>query len=303
MTGPVVRNDVSVTGAPNGGSAIHDLGYRRYEGSRLGPSGAWSAVYSQGLRAMFGLGRPFKAKVVPVLVVVATMLPVMGSLVASSASNGQLPIRYGQLISGQLMLFVLFLAAQTPEVLSRDQQHQLLPLLFTRDVTRQSYAMARFAAVFTAAFLVALAPLMLLYLGEIGIATDPAAGFRATGARIWPVLAQASLSAMAMTGIVVALAVWSSRRAYATASIFGAFLLLAAIAGGLDDLTGLSMRAAELLDPIRALRTMAMLLFGETTRGMELDPPMQLSVYVAIMPGIGVTGLLLLSWRMRRIHT
>ena len=46
-------------------SAIHDLGYRRYDGERVGKSGSFLALYTQGLRAMFGLGRPAKAKIVP----------------------------------------------------------------------------------------------------------------------------------------------------------------------------------------------------------------------------------------------
>ncbi|MBL0170783.1 MAG: hypothetical protein IPP90_08650 [Gemmatimonadaceae bacterium] len=292
--------------APSGdsadGSTIHDLGYRRYTGPRVGASGAWNALYVQSLRTMFGLGRPAKAKAIPVLVIVVTMLPALASLVAASASNGQVPLRYGQLIGAQLLLFVLFVAAQVPEVLSRDQQHQLLPLLFTRDVTRLSYALARFGAIFSAVFVVGLAPLLLLYLGEIGIAKDPSVAFTLMGNRIWPVLAQSTLSALAMSGIGAGLAVWTPRRAYATAAIFGTFLLLAAVATGLDDLAGVSQRTAELLDPIRAMRTMAMILFGETNRGMELNAPPPIGVYVALTLGIGAAGLLLLTWRMRRIR-
>jgi len=284
------------------GSTIHDLGYRRYNGPRVGARGAWSALYAQSLRAMFGIGRPFKAKAVPVIVMLVSTLPALALLTASSASGGRVPIRYGQLIGPQLFFFVVFLAAQAPEVLSRDQQHRLLPLLFTRDVTRESYAFARFSAIFTAVFIVSMGPLLLLYLGEIGIAADPAAAFGKMGSRIWPVLAQSTLSAMAMTGIGAALASFTPRRAYATAAIFGSFLLLAAIASGLDGLAGVAVRSAELLDPIRALRTMALLLFGETSRGMELDAPPPLGVYVALMLGIGAAGLAMLVWRMRRIR-
>ncbi len=283
-------------------STIHDLGYRRYSGPRVGASGAWSALYVQSVRTMFGLGRPAKAKAIPVLVIVVTMLPALAMLIAASASNGQVPPRYGQLIGAQLLMFVLFLAAQVPEVLSRDQQHQLLPLLFTRDVTRLSYAMARFWAIFSAVFMVSLAPMLLLYVGEIGIAKDPSATFRVMGNRIWPVLAQSTLSALAMSGIGAALAVWTPRRAYATAAIFGTFLLLAAIATGLDDLAGVSRRTAELLDPIRAMQTMAMIFFGEQNRGMELNAPPSIGVYVALTLGIGAVGLFTLTWRMRRIR-
>lgn len=291
---------VNAVNAPE--STIHDLGYRRYTGARVSARGAWSALFAQSLRAMFGLGRPAKAKVIPVFVVVVTVLPALAMVTASSASQGAVPLRYGQIIGAQLLLFVLFLAAQAPEVLSRDQQHRLLPLLFTRDVSRFSYASSRAAAVFTAVFLVALAPLMLMYIGEIGIAKDPSATFAKMGERIGPVLAQSTLSALAMSGIGTALASLTPRRAYATAAIFGTFLLLAAIATGLDDLAGVSVRTAELLDPIRALRTMALELFGETNRGMELNPPPSIGVYVALMVGWSAAGFAALVWRIRRLR-
>lgn len=297
---PQVSDAASTTAPP--GSAIHDLGYRRYDGPRVGTNGAFSALYAQGVRAMFGVGRPLKTKVVPVLVMLVSMLPALALLTASSASNGQVTVRYGQVIGPQLFLFVVFLAAQAPEVLSRDQRHGLLPLLFTRDVTRTSYALARWTAVFTAMFIVSLGPLLLLYVGEIGIAADPAASFRRMGTRIFPVLGQSTLSAFAMTGIGTLLAALTSRRAYATAAIFGTFLLLAAVSTGLDGLAGVAVRSAELLDPLRAMRTMALLFFGETNRGMELNAPPPLWVYIVLCVAWGVAGAGLMLWRIRRIR-
>ncbi len=282
-------------------ATIHDIGYRRYEGARLGARGAWIALWWQGVRAMFGLGRPAKAKLVPVFVVVVTLLPCLALLAASSASGGQLPIRYGTLLDGRLILFVLFAAAQVPEVLSRDQQHRVLPLILTRDVTRLQYASARLAAVCTAMLCVALSPLLLLYVGEIGVATDPAAAFREMGHTLGALLLHGTLTAWVIGSLGAALASFTSRRAYATASIIGTFLVAAAIATGLDDLAGVSVRAAELLDPIRALRTMGYVLFEETTRGMELNPPPSLWVYTALLAGIGAAAAVGLVLRIRRM--
>ena len=64
-------------------TAIHDLGYRRYNGARIGASGAWRALYWQGFRAMFGFGRSAKAKILPAFVVLATLLPALGLLAAA----------------------------------------------------------------------------------------------------------------------------------------------------------------------------------------------------------------------------
>jgi ABC-2 type transport system permease protein len=290
-----------VAPAASGESAIHDLSYRRYHGSRVGRSGAWRALFAQSFRAMFGIGRPLKSKAIAIVVVVLSVLPALAGVTATSQSNGAIPLRYAQLVGAQLFLLVLFVAAQVPEVLSRDQQHRVLALVFTRDVSRNAYTLARFAAVYCAMFLVALAPLVFLYFGEMGIAADPTVAFHAMGHKIWPVLAFGALCALVLSGLSGALAAWTPRRAYATTAIFGAFLLLAAVSTGVDQLSGLGMREAELVDPIRTLRTMGMVLFHETNRGMTANPPFALSVYVAYALGIGATGGAILWWRVRRL--
>lgn len=153
----------------------------------------------------------------------------------------------------------------------------------------------------TALLGVVLAPLLLLYLGEIGVAKDPAAAFAKIGGHLGPVLVQGVVTAVALSGVGAALASLTSRRAYATASIIGAFLVAAAIATGLDDLAGVSPRVAELLDPLRALRTMAFILFDEKTRSMELDPPSSVWVYVSSLLALGAAGAGVLLLRLRRL--
>jgi ABC-2 type transport system permease protein len=290
MTGPVTTE-----------STIHDLGYRRYDGEREGTRGAFRALFWQGFRAMFGVGRPIKTKAVPVFVSVVTMLPALASVAASGATQGQLPITYANVIGAQALLFLLFSAAQAPEMLCRDQQHRVLPLMFTRDVTRTHYALARLLALFTAMFLVALAPLLILYLGEIGVAKDPAATFAKMGNKIGPVLLFATLLAWVMSTVSAFLSSLTPRRAYATAAVIGGFLGTVVISQGLQDLAGMSEAATKMIDPIETLRTVAMQLFGETKRWMELTPPPSVGVHVAELSFLGLAATAGLVWRVRRV--
>lgn len=284
-------------------TAIHDLGYRRYDGPRDGARGAWGALFVQGLRAMFGLGRTAKAKIVPVAVFVITILPAIASILAASATGGQFPVRYGNVFETSVFSYALFIAAQAPEVFSRDQQHRMLPLVLTRATTRAGYATARLAAIMMALFILVFACYLLMYLGEIGLAADPAKKFGEMGDRIFPVLGLATLTSLGLGAIGAAVSAWTPRRAFATAAILGLFLVLAAVSTGLSDLAGLSSRSAELIDPIRTLRVLALLLFGETTRGMDLQPPMDISVYILLVLGFCVLGVVLLAMRLRRLET
>ncbi|HYW32329.1 MAG TPA: hypothetical protein VE869_12530 [Gemmatimonas sp.] len=233
-----MRSDAKGVTGVTGESTIHDLGYRRYEGTRVGAAGAWRALFRQGFRAMFGLGRPAKAKAVAAFVCAASTLPMLGQVSAASLSQGMMKITVGGFVAPNIILFALFVAAQAPEVLSRDQQHRVLPLILTRDVTRFSYASARFCAILAALLLVALCPLMLYFLGEIGISADPAKQFSETGWKFFPVLAQAALTSAAIGGLGAALASWTPRRAFATAAIIGVFLVTTAAGQIVQEMSG-----------------------------------------------------------------
>jgi ABC-2 type transport system permease protein len=283
-------------------SVIHDLGYRRYDGARDGAAGARRALFWQGFRAMFGIGRPAKAKAIPVFVVVVSMLPALATLAAAGASGGQIPVLYGQIIEPQIVLFILFMAAQGPELLSRDQQHRVLPLMFTRDVTRLQYAVTRLLSVWCAMLCVAFAPLLLLWIGEIGIAKDPATAFTTVAPKFAPVLLLGTVLAWLIGGVGAALASFSSRRAYATAAVIGSFLVAAAVGSGLRDIAGLPYFTSALIDPMDGVRTLARLLFNEKTRAMDTETPPSLLILVAVQALWGSLGAAGLIWRVRRVN-
>ncbi|HEY0929889.1 MAG TPA: ABC transporter permease [Gemmatimonas sp.] len=282
-------------------STIHNLGYRRYDGVREGWTGAWQALVWQGFRSMFGLGRGLRAKAIPAFVIAMVLLPCLGTVVAVGASNGQQVIPYGLLIGSQLLLLALFTAAQVPEVLCRDRQHRVLPLLLTRALSPRQYALARLSAVWAAMWLVATVPLLVLYVGELAIATDPAARFAEIGPRLWPVLLCGTLTAWVIGSLAAMMASLTARRGYASMLVVGLFLAAAAVTTGADDLAAMPDVVREFLDPLRALRTMAMLLFGETTRAMEVNPPPPVMVFVLVFCGLGAVASLIAARRLERV--
>lgn len=323
---PDVTIDSSSSGLnSSAGSAIHDLRYQHYKGVRTGAVGAWRALYRQGLRTMFGLGRPARFKAVPVFVLVVTVLPALAALSATSLSNGMVPLRYGRLIEQQIILFALFIAAQGPELLSSDQQYRVLSLILTRDVTRMSYTTARLAALFVAMFVVAIAPLMTLYVGSIGLDADPTAAFSRMGSQIWPVVAQSVLVALAVGGVGAAVSAWTPRRGYATAAIIALFIAASGVSAALRDVDASSRKFVELIDPIRSLHMQGLLLFEENDRvatekarqagaaGNRANarararvnaqvPQLPLGTYALTSVAMGVLGGLILVFRVNRLQ-
>jgi hypothetical protein len=144
---------VVVDGSATG--SIYDLGYRGYQGPRLGRRHAVGSLVRQSFRQCWGLGRPGRAKVVPFgLAAIATVPAVVALGVAALAQQlgaAELmeeasPIRYDSYFPLIANVVFLFAAAQAPELLARDMRHRVLALFFGRAIRREDYALGKLAA-------------------------------------------------------------------------------------------------------------------------------------------------------------
>lgn len=209
------------TSAVNG--VIHDIGYRRYEGPRLGRAYSVRSLYTHGLRTAFGLGRSFVAKI-PSWGVLGLLLMIAAIMTAIRSQTGQAVTTYWEFPSSLTVVLVLFCAAVAPELVSRDIRGSVLPLYFSRPLTRTDYALAKWAALVTSVFLVILAPLLLMFLGS---------AFSMDGmSAVWTEFVQFSkgVGAAAVYGMVfgslsLLIASLAGRRAVAMALIVAMFLV------------------------------------------------------------------------------
>ena len=71
---------------------------------------------------------------------------------------------------------MLFCAAQAPELFGRDQRYGVLPLYFSRVLTRPDYALAKLGGLIAALLIVELSPYIILFVGRVLVAPDPVAG-------------------------------------------------------------------------------------------------------------------------------
>ena len=131
-----------VTTGPGPTGSIYDIGYRGYDGPRLGRRHAFSTLFVQGLRATFGLGRSSRAKILPAFCLVFPALMAL-IVVAMSAFASRFGISDIGVIpghpdmGGSIGVFVTILVAvQAPELLGRDVRYRVLSLYFSRALLR-----------------------------------------------------------------------------------------------------------------------------------------------------------------------
>jgi ABC-2 type transport system permease protein len=223
--GSVAAITGGVASGGNGG-VIHDLGYRRYEGERLGRPGIIRALYWHSLRSAFGIGRGAKAKIVPIIMFILMCLPAIVNAISVAQHPGSAPIVFYDTYTYRLrtLIMLIFVAAQAPEMVSRDLRSHVLPLYYSRPLRRLDYPLAKFAA-FTAACLAMIEiPLLILYLGNVLSAGGGSAVWGQTKALL-PGLGVGVLWAVLLAAIGLLLASFTGRRAYATGLIAIYFFL------------------------------------------------------------------------------
>jgi ABC-2 type transport system permease protein len=216
---------------------IHDLGYRRYDGPRLGRAQIVRALTWHSFRSSWGMGRGAKAKILPFLAFFVMCLPAFVNAFAVSRGNAML-FGYDVYVPAlRAIVITIFLAAQAPELVSRDLRSHVLPLYFSRPLRSIDYPVAKYAA-FTATLLILIeVPLVVMYVGAIASAKGGHGVWTQTQAFI-PGLGMGLLWAVLMAAIGLVLASLSGRRAYATGIVAITCFLLWTLATALIDVEG-----------------------------------------------------------------
>jgi ABC-2 type transport system permease protein len=205
-------------------SVIHDLGYRRYDGPRLGRAQIVRALAWHSFRAAFGFGRGAKAKIVPAIALIALCLPAAINAFGMARGNARL-FAYDTYVPGlRILVMTIFVAVQAPELVSRDLRSRVLPLYFARPIETIDYPLAKYLAFSGACLVMMEVPLLLLYGGSIANVHGGAAVWAQTRALI-PGLLLGLMWAVVLAAVSLFLASLTGRRAFATGAV-AIFLLL-----------------------------------------------------------------------------
>jgi ABC-2 type transport system permease protein len=227
---------MSEPGAPAARSgAIHDIGYRHYDGPRLGPSYIRRSLFVETVRGAYGFGRSARSKIVPLLLLGLMALPaVVVGIVTGYFGMATLPLGYTEYVFTMQVAVTIFVGAQSPAVMSRDLRFRVAALYFSRPLSRQQYVQAKYAGMAVALFVLTALPLTLLLAGAL-LAELPVGDQLPDYLRA---LAGAVLYALALAGIGLLVAAMTPRRGLGVAAVVGVLLVLSGLQGTVMALAG-----------------------------------------------------------------
>lgn len=229
---PTPRSSLPTPDSPAG--RIFDIGYQPYRGPREGRRRALAAIYTTSLKSVFGIGRGGKAKIIPFGLLALTLVPALIALGISTLLGANFsPIRYENYFNQVSVLLTLFCALAGPELLCPDRRNRTLSLYFAHAVTRLDYAAMKGAALVTALFLIAVAPQLLIFIGN-SFATDGGWDYVRDNLDVLPRILLAGLVLSLYLGLIaLAAASLTPRRIFAAAGYLALMLISSAAAAAI----------------------------------------------------------------------
>lgn len=281
---------------------IHDIGFRHYAGERLGRGAIVGALYLDGLRGAFGLGRSARSKVMPLLLLAATVVPALVIGVVTSLTGAtKLPLPYTAYAIQLQLAVAIFVATVAPTTVSRDLRYRTVTLYFSRPLSRLDYVTARFGAMASAVFLLLALPLLVL-LGGALLAKLPVAD-QLTG--FLQGIVGAALFAVVLTAIGLLIASVTPRRGFGVAAVVAVQLVLIGIGATLSNVAqnqshGTAAGYLAMINPYALVDGVQTWLFGTDPVGW-VGPPGTAGdlafAGVTALVAAGGFGLLLLRYR------
>lgn len=290
--------------APRDTGAIHDIGYRHYDGPRLGPAYIRRSLAAHSLRGAYGLGRSARSKVMPLLLGTVMLVPaVIVAAVAILGRAGELPLDYPSYAVHLASVVTIFVASQAPQSVSRDLRFRVAALYFSRPLSRHAYVQAKLVALTAALFLLMAVPLLVLYAGALLARMPLGDNTRGLAAG----LGGAAMFAVVLASVGLLVAALTTRRGLGVAAVIAVLAVtggVSAIVSGIAQDQGHQTLAgwAGLLSPVAVVDGVQVWAFDVPT-SIVAGPPGTLGgpVFALAALGIVVSCYLLLLRRYRRV--
>ncbi|MEU5594098.1 ABC transporter permease subunit [Streptomyces sp. NPDC020298] len=294
--------------SPGDQTRIHNIGYRSYDGPRLGRAYARRSLYSQSLRGAYGLGRSVKSKVLPMLLFAVMCVPAAIMVAVAVATKAhELPLSYTRYAIVMQAVISLYVASQAPQSVSRDLRFKTVPLYFSRPIETADYVQAKFAALASAMFILTGAPLLVMYIGSLLAKM----GFAHQTKEFAQGLVAVALLSLLFAGIGLVIAAVTPRRGFGIAAViavmtisYGAVTTLQAIAynqGGSSSASAIPW--IGLFSPVTLIDGVQSAFLGGTSAAPGGVGPSsgQGVVYVLVVLGLIAAAYGLLTRRYKKV--
>ena len=218
-----------------GGSRIVDRRYQRYTGPRKGEAHATSRLTIHAFQRLLGLRRPFKYKIVPILLGLGCFALPIGliAIAVFVPGGGVFTFDYAQIYTFISLPIFLFVVITAPNGLITDRSTKSLSLYLASPLTRNTYLLAQGAAIAFVLMVVTVGPQLLYFLATViqGNGPDGITGFSSDLAQI---LLAGIFLAVYFAAVTMVAGAFAERPSIAAGAIFITFTAVSGVVEALS---------------------------------------------------------------------
>jgi ABC-2 type transport system permease protein len=254
---------------------IYDLGYKHYDGKRLGRTHAIQALIVYSIKRGLGIKKKWTAKLIPFALYMIAFVPAfIVAGIKAFIPTDDFTYTYHDLNDFIFLTLFIFAAALGPEMLSDDRRENVLGLYFSRAITRLDYLLAKIAAMGILLGTIAFGPPLLLFIANVLLADNPISYFFDHFGDLGRIAAYGILASAYLGAISLAIAAYTNRKGVAGAIFIGGVLMIAGIANALFEALDSGIGDYIILvDPFDLVAAISAWIWGEPTNMDIADLP------------------------------
>jgi ABC-2 type transport system permease protein len=219
-----------MSAAPRQYGEIFDRGYLHYNGPRLGQAHAIWALARYSMARALGIHRSWTAKIIPLALYAAVAIPVAVAIGIRAFLPAFQFLDYPEFFGAIFLLEGIFVALIAPEMVSTDRHDRLLPLYFSRPISRGSYVLAKILGTGILTLTISVVPAVVLWLGNGLLAPEPLPALRDSLDDLGRIVVAGTLIAFYLGAIGLLISSFTGRKSVAVGIIVLGFVLSESLA-------------------------------------------------------------------------
>ena len=280
---------------------IYDRGYQHYDGPRLGRRHATRALIRYSMQRAMGIKRGTGAKIIPILLYVSVALPVVIDIgVRAFLPDASVFGNYAEFFVLIFIIEGIFVATIAPEMLCGDRRENVLPLYFSRAITRADYLLAKLVATAILTLTVSFVPAAILWLGRQLLEDSPLGAMRDNLGDLGRLAVAGVLIAFYLGSIGLLISSFTGRKSIAVGIIVLGFLIAEAVSNSLLfalDLDNGIRRFVVFLSPSNTVGGFADELFHGGTGGPSDELGLSTWAFAGAMAAVVLVCCAVMYWR------
>ncbi len=293
--GPEVRPVPS----PGRYGEVFDRGYAHYNGPRLGRRQAVRSLYGYSIKRALGIRKSWTAKVLPFLLYTAALVPLIVMIGISAIAPQVNFASYSGYMTSIFLIVGIFVATTAPEMICVDKRERILPLYFSRAISRSDYVFAKVAAMTVLTMTLSVVPSIVLWLGRQLVAESPWRAMRDNVGDLGRAILLGVLIAITLGTGGLMISSLTDRKGVAITVIVIGFTLVTSIASVAMELLGDYAWSrffifASLTDVFAGISDH---LFNDVQNEFVERADFSLGVYTAYVLALAALGIAIMRWR------